>query len=55
MDQAAHHYEQLLLQKRIEETLQKALQEPLTTDDAQLLACACGVTLPKPDTQRTRT
>lgn len=46
MDQAAHHYEQLLLQQRIEQTIEKALHEPLTTDDAQLLAWGCGVTLP---------
>ena len=46
MDQAAHHYEQQLLERQIEETIQKSMQERLTADDAALLAWATGVTLP---------
>lgn len=44
-DQAAYHAEQLQIQHQIEQTILKSMQEPLTIDDARLLAWASGITL----------
>lgn len=52
-EQEFHAAEQLQIQRQIKETLEKALHEPLTADDATLLAYFCGVTLTRHDKDMT--
>lgn len=52
MDGAAAHEQQLQIQRQLEETILKSTREPLTTDDARLLAWQCGINIPQLDTKR---
>ena len=45
MSQAAHHAEQLQIQHELEEIILKSMQEPLSADDARLIAWASGIKL----------
>lgn len=43
MDQAAYHEQELLIQRDLERVIEKAKHEPITGDEASLLAWASGV------------
>lgn len=43
MDQAAHHEQELQIQRDLERVIEKAKHEPITQDEASLLAWASGV------------
>lgn len=45
MDGAAYHSEQLMIQHDLERVIAKATQEPITDDEAKLLAWAAGIQL----------
>lgn len=43
MDQAYYHAEQLQIQHELETVILKSMREPLTADDARLLAWGVGI------------
>lgn len=45
MGQAAHHEQQLQIQKDLEQIIVKAMTEPITQDEAKMLAWASGIKL----------
>ena len=44
-DQAAHHAEQIQIQRDIENVIEAAQLRPITKDESRLVAWACGVSI----------